>query len=116
MSLLMLVLPNGCSLGSASRAVDGTIGPLGYKNRMLWFNYSTEINHHETIMKQSGLDHRHRDKNGEIARKHGNTLISTLRQAYGQHFGPGIKGHKKLEDVLHILDEPSLSQLIEDRR
>jgi hypothetical protein len=79
---------------------------------MFWFNYFQG----ETIMKQPGLDQRHRDKNGEIGRKHGNTLISTLRQTYGQHFAPGIDGHKKLEDVLHILDEPSLSQLIEDRR
>jgi hypothetical protein len=36
-------------------------------------------------------------------RKHGNTLIAALRQTYGQHFAPGIKSQKKLEDVLHIL-------------
>jgi hypothetical protein len=29
---------------------------------------------------QPGLDNQHRDKNGEIARKHGNTLIGTLRK------------------------------------
>jgi hypothetical protein len=29
----------------------------------------------------------------------------------GQHFAPGIEGHKKLEDVLHILDE-SIAQPI----
>jgi hypothetical protein len=34
-------------------------------------------------MQQPGLDHRHRDKNGEISRKHGNTLIRTLRETYG---------------------------------
>jgi hypothetical protein len=65
-------------------------------------------------MKQPGLDQRHRDKNGEISRKHGNTLISTLRQTYGPHFAPGIQGHKKLEDVLHSLDEPSLRRLVEE--
>ncbi len=43
-------------------------------------------------MKQPGLDHRHRDKDGTIARKHGNTLISTLRQTYGQRFAPCIDG------------------------
>ena len=37
-------------------------------------------------MKQPGLDQRHRDKNGEIDKKHGNTLISTLRQTYGPNF------------------------------
>ena len=34
-------------------------------------------------MEQPGLDNRHRDKNGQIARKHGNALIATLRQTYG---------------------------------
>jgi hypothetical protein len=65
-------------------------------------------------MKQPGLDGRHRDKDGEIGRKHGNTLISTLRQTYGQGFAPGIPGHKKLSDVLHELDEPSLTRLVHD--
>jgi hypothetical protein len=31
-------------------------------------------------MEQPGLAGRHRDKNGQIARKHGNALVSTLRQ------------------------------------
>jgi hypothetical protein len=65
-------------------------------------------------MKQPGLDGRHRDKNGEVSRKHGNTLISTLRQTYGPSFAPGIDGRTKLDDVLHILDEPSLSHLVRD--
>jgi hypothetical protein len=32
---------------------------------------------------QPGLDGRHRDADGEISKKHGNTLISTLRAKYG---------------------------------
>lgn len=63
-------------------------------------------------MSQPGLDGRHRDRNGEISRKHGNTLISSLRETYGAHFAPGIDGHEKLEDVLHRLDEPSLTHLV----
>jgi hypothetical protein len=35
---------------------------------------------------QPGLDDRHLDKDGTISRKHGNTLISTLRQTYGANF------------------------------
>jgi hypothetical protein len=66
------------------------------------------------MVTQPGLDGRHRDKNGEISRKHGNTLISTLRQTYGAGFAPGFDGRLKLSDVLHVLDEPSLSQLIRD--
>lgn len=31
-------------------------------------------------MEQLGLNGRHRDKNGEISRKHGNTLVRTLRK------------------------------------
>ncbi len=42
-------------------------------------------------------------------------LISTLRQTYGANFAPGLSGHMKLNDVLHILDEPSLSQLVRDQ-
>lgn len=63
---------------------------------------------------QTGLDHRHRDKNGEISRKHGNTLVSTLRTIYGLTFAPGFQPHHKLSDVLATLDEPSLSQLVKD--
>ena len=69
----------------------------------------------ETVMtKQPGLDGRHRDKNGRISKKHGNTLISTLRQTYGAGFAPGRSGDERLADVLHDLDEPSLSHLIHD--
>jgi len=67
-------------------------------------------------MKQPGLDDRDRDKNGEISRKHGNTLISTLRQTYGADFASGIPGHSNLRDALHRLDEPSLTKLVSDLR
>ena len=66
--------------------------------------------------KNVGLDGRHRDKNGEISKKHGNTLISTLRQTYGAGFAQGRSGGEKLKDVLHDLDEPSLTHLINDMR
>ena len=65
-------------------------------------------------MEQPGLDQRHRDKNGQIARKHGNTLISSLRQVYGAHFAAECPGNAKLSDVLHQLDEPSLTKLVHD--
>ena len=65
-------------------------------------------------MEQPGLDGRHRDKNGQISRKHGNTLVSTLRGIYGHNFAPGIAAHTKLSDVLSIMDAASLSQLHAD--
>ena len=57
---------------------------------------------------------RHRDKNGEIGRKHGNTLIQTLRKHYGKDFAAGCADNEKLSDVLHRVDEPSLSKLVRD--
>jgi hypothetical protein len=67
-------------------------------------------------MRQPGLDNRHRDKDGEINRKHGNTLVSTLRQTYGQDFASGTPGNVRLSEVLRTLDEPSLSRLVRDLR
>jgi hypothetical protein len=62
----------------------------------------------------TGLDGRHRDKNGEISRKHGNTLIGTFRKIYGPSFAHGQSDEAKLSDVLAELSEPSLSQLVHD--
>lgn len=67
-------------------------------------------------MNSTGLDGRHRDANGEISRKHGNTLIKSLRIAYGKDFAAGCDDGQTLAEVLHKLDEPSLSKLIEDER
>ncbi len=65
-------------------------------------------------MTESGLATRHRDKNGEISRKHGNTLVRTLRKIYGPGFAPGCADGDKLADVLHRFNEQSLSQLHRD--
>ncbi len=60
------------------------------------------------------IDARHRHKNGEISRKHGNTLIRTLRKTYGPGFAKGCADDEKLSDVLHKLDESSLTHLVRD--
>jgi hypothetical protein len=65
-------------------------------------------------MEQPRLNPRHRDRDGELARKHGNTLIGTLRLTYGPGFARGVDESEKLIDVLHRLDEPSLRHLIHD--
>ena len=67
-------------------------------------------------MKQPGLDQRHRDKSGEISKKHGNTLVRTLRRVHGPDFAEGFKETDKLSDVLQALDEPSLSKLVRDHQ
>jgi uncharacterized protein (DUF4415 family) len=63
---------------------------------------------------EPGLDRRHRDKSGEIRRKHGNTHLGTLRKHYGVGFAPGFKDTDTLAHVLAALDEPSLTKLIKD--
>ena len=65
-------------------------------------------------MQQPGLHGRHRDKDGEISRKHGNTLVGTLRRIYGPSFAPGAQPHEKLSGLLAEMDEPSLTKLVHD--
>jgi hypothetical protein len=67
-------------------------------------------------MEQPGLDQRHRDKNGEISKKHGNTLVRTLRKIYGMTFAAGQPETAKLSDVLQQLNDTSLGQLIHDHK
>jgi hypothetical protein len=49
---------------------------------------------------KKGLDGRHRDKRGQIDRKHGNTRIHTLRKTYGEHFAAGRRGDMMLKTLL----------------
>jgi hypothetical protein len=49
---------------------------------------------------EMAFDARYRDKDGEIGRKHGNTLIGTLRISYGSEFAKGCASDEKLSDVL----------------
>ena len=65
-------------------------------------------------MSKAGLDNRHRNKDGEISHKHGNTLIRTLRKIYGQGFAAGYPETEKLSEVLLQLNETSMSQLRRD--
>ena len=65
-------------------------------------------------MMEPGLDGRHRDKDGEISKKHGNTLVGTLRKIYGQGFAAGYPPTATLSEVLAMLNETSLSQLRRD--
>jgi hypothetical protein len=67
-------------------------------------------------VKQPGLDHRHRDKSGEISVKHGNTSVHTLRKIYGKTFAAGQPETAKLSDVLESLNDTSLGQLIHDHK
>jgi hypothetical protein len=68
----------------------------------------------ESSMSKAGLDNRHRNRDGEISGKHGNTLIRTLRKVYGQSFAAGYPETEKLSEVMLKLNETSLSQLRRD--
>lgn len=48
----------------------------------------------------NGFDGRHRDQDGRISEKHGNTRIDTLRETYGDNFAPGIRGDAHLSTLL----------------
>jgi hypothetical protein len=68
----------------------------------------------ESSMNKPGLDNRHRNKDGEISHKHGNTLVRTLRKIYGAGFAAGYPDTEKLSEILLQLNETSLSQLRRD--
>jgi hypothetical protein len=64
---------------------------------------------------QPGLDGRHRDVDGRIHAKNGNTKINTLRQTYGADFATGRRGDMKLENYLADEGCDSLSQALKKR-
>jgi hypothetical protein len=61
---------------------------------------------------QPGLDGRHRDVSGQIDRKHGNTLVGTLRQTYGDNFAADRRSDTKLSTLLREAGTPSLRQYL----
>jgi hypothetical protein len=68
----------------------------------------------ESTMSNAGLDNRHRNRDGEISHKHGNTTVHMLRKIYGQSFAAGHPETKTLSEVLLQMNETSLSQLRRD--
>jgi hypothetical protein len=63
----------------------------------------------------TGLDGRHRDKNGRIEEKRGDTLVSTLRQEYGEDFLSDWRRDAKLATVRKETDM-SLTELVRQHR
>jgi len=50
--------------------------------------------------RRDGLDGRHRDVTGRIDKKHGNTLIGSLRKTYGEYFASGRRADMMLKTLL----------------
>jgi hypothetical protein len=65
---------------------------------------------------EPGLDGRHRDSDGEISRKHGNTQIGTLRETYGDTFAAGRRSNMKLSTLLQQTGASSLSDYLKNNR
>jgi hypothetical protein len=57
---------------------------------------------------RKALDGRHRDMTGRIDRKHGNTLVGTLRKTYGDHFAKGRRSTLMLKTLLKETGTESL--------
>jgi hypothetical protein len=57
---------------------------------------------------KKALDGRHRDKSGRIDRKHGNTLVGSLRKTYGEHFAKGRRSTLMLKTLLKETGTDSL--------
>lgn len=63
----------------------------------------------------AGLDGRHRDRNGRIDEKRGDTLVRTLRTEYGQDFLRDWHGDANLSTVREETDM-SLTELVRQHR
>lgn len=66
----------------------------------------------KSAKKKNGLDGRHRDKGGQIDRKHGNTRIKSLRKTYGEHFAAGRRSDMMLKTLLAETGSPSLHEYL----
>jgi len=65
---------------------------------------------------KSGLDGRHRDEDGRISEKHGNTQVGTLRETYGPDFAPGWRSDAHLSTVLKESGVETLSQYLKQQQ
>ena len=59
----------------------------------------------------TGLDSRNRDLDGRIEEKRGDTLVATLRRAYGQDFLRDFRSDARLSTVREQTDM-SLTELV----
>jgi hypothetical protein len=66
--------------------------------------------------KKGGLDGRHRDKDGEISSKHGNTKVGTLRKQYGDDFAKGRRSDMMLKTLLGESKSKSLHEYLRKKR
>ncbi len=68
------------------------------------------------IQMRRGSDGRHRDKDGTIEMRRGDTLVRTLRKEYGPEFASGYRSDAKLETVKKREGVDSLRELLKHRK
>lgn len=73
-------------------------------------------NRRYTASKQPGLDGRHRDTDGQIHDKQGNTSVGMLRETYGNDFAAGRRSDMKLENLLRETGAKSLADFRKNYR
>jgi len=64
---------------------------------------------------KKGLDHRARDRGGQIRHKRRDTMVKTLRKEYGESFAKGFKPDATLADVLKREGATSLHELLKKK-
>jgi hypothetical protein len=60
---------------------------------------------------QPARDELLRSAGSDVQRRHGHTLIASLRRVFGADFAPDLPSYKFLGEVLQELDEASLRRL-----
>ncbi len=65
---------------------------------------------------KKGLDQRHRDRDGTISRKHGNTKVGTLRKEFGEQFAEGRRSDLLLKNLLAESGANPLDDYLKHRR
>src|SRR5690242_13716571 len=62
------------------------------------------VTEHIMAKAHRGLDGRHRDKDGKIEKKRGNTRVGSLRKEYGASFAKGRRTDMMLKTLLRKRD------------
>ena len=67
------------------------------------------------MRKKKGLSGRKRESGGQIDKKHGNTLVGSLRETYGPGFAKGYRADKQLDNLLKDENCGSLSEYLKKK-
>lgn len=92
--------------------------PFCSHNMLRWRRAKTQVLEGLQIAKRhcdTGLDNHCRDGDGEIRHKRSDTLVGTLREAYGSDFAKRYRSDAQLGTVLKGENAKTLSELLKRR-